>query len=223
MAAKKGSGKKAKTSKTTVVKQSAATTTTTAQVPAPTVTPAPVEVAAAPVVTPTEVSTTETTVLTHSDIESQFAALNEKLSQLRSLEVSIVADMKRLQKVTTKYIKSLNKKNKKTSTGGEKKKRAPSGFAKPTEITPELCAFLNVEKGTEMARTEVTKKLTAYIKEHGLQDNDNKRIIIPDTKLNTLLGNPTEQVTYFNLQKYMKVHFPKKATSTGSSSVSTSL
>ena len=172
----KGSGKKAKvkTSKTTVVKETPvktttasttatnlAPTTTTNTAPTPTVTPAPSN--------DVKSSSSSDSVLTHTEIEEQFSALNEKLSQLRSLEMSIVSDMKRLQKVTTKYIKSLNKKNRKTSTG-DKKKRAPSGFAKPTEITPELCQFLNVAEGTEMARTEVTKKLTSYIKEHGLQD-----------------------------------------------------
>ena len=89
-------------------------------------------------------------------------------------------------------------------------KRAPSGFAKPILISNELCSFLGHPEGTEMARTEVTKQLTSYIKEHNLQDANNKRNIIPDTKLAQLLkSNPEDQITYFNLQKYMKIHFPK--------------
>ena len=63
-----------------------------------------------------------------------------------------------------------------------------------------------------MARTEVTKHLTAYIKSNNLQDNANKRRINPDAKLSKLLNvGPNDEVTYFNLQKYMKVHFPKTA------------
>ena len=89
-------------------------------------------------------------------------------------------------------------------------KRAPSGFAKPTLISNELCSFLGQPEGTEMARTEVTKHLTSYIKEHKLQDANNKRNIIPDTKLAQLLKTkPEDELTYFNLQKYMKIHFPK--------------
>ena len=65
-------------------------------------------------------------------------------------------------------------------------------------------------KGTEMARTEVTKYLTTYIKEHSLQDAVNRRKIIPDKRLGKLLNiGKDDEVTYFNLQKYMKVHFPK--------------
>jgi len=76
-------------------------------------------------------------------------------------------------------------------------------------ISPELCSFLGKPKGTEMARTEVTKFLTTYIKEHELQDPSNRRKILPDKKLHTLLNTKkSDEVTYFNLQKYMKVHFP---------------
>ena len=96
-------------------------------------------------------------------------------------------------------------------------KRAPSGFAKPALISKELCSFLGQPEGTEMARTEVTKHLTSYIKEHNLQDSVNKRKIVPDAKLKKLLNlSPSDEVTYFNLQKYMKVHFPKPASATAS-------
>ena len=62
-----------------------------------------------------------------------------------------------------------------------------------------------------MARTEVTKYLTKYIKEHKLQDESNRRKILPDNSLQKLLNvSSSDEVTYFNLQKYMKVHFPKK-------------
>ena len=62
-----------------------------------------------------------------------------------------------------------------------------------------------------MARTEVTKYLTTYIKQHDLQDSANRRKILPDDSLKKLLNvGKEDEVTYFNLQKYMKVHFPKK-------------
>ena len=96
--------------------------------------------------------------------------------------------------------------------------RAPSGFAKPTLISDELCSFLGKPVGTEMARTEVTKSITAYIKEHSLQHAENKRRIMPDTALASLLNvDDSVELTYFNLQKYMKVHFPKSAAAAPSS------
>ena len=63
-----------------------------------------------------------------------------------------------------------------------------------------------------MARTEVTKFLTKYISDNNLQDQSNKRKILPDSALKSLLNvGSNDEVTYFNLQKYMKVHFPKSA------------
>ena len=94
----------------------------------------------------------------------------------------------------------------------KKPKRSSSGFAKPTIISKELCDFLQKSYGTEMARTEVTKHLTTYIKDHNLQDKSDKRKIIPDEKLKNLLKvQNDEQVTYFNLQKWLKPHFSKSS------------
>ena len=88
--------------------------------------------------------------------------------------------------------------------------RAPSGFVKPTKISDELASFLGKEKGTEMARTDVTREINTYIRAHKLQDKDNGRKIIPDTKLAALLKlKKTDELTYFNLQKYMSPHFAK--------------
>ena len=114
-----------------------------------------------------------------------------------------------------------NKRKKANQLNGQK--RAPSGFAKATEISTELCSFLGKPQGTEMARTEVTKYLTQYIKEHKLQDDANSRKILPDKPLQQLLNvSNGDEVTYFNLQKYMKVHFPKSAAATAAAAATTS-
>ena len=88
--------------------------------------------------------------------------------------------------------------------------RKPSGFAKATYMSPVLCDFLGVPHGTEMARTEVTKHVLAYVKDNGLQNPEMKRIIVMDDKLQKLL-NPEkdETVTYFSIQRLMKVHYVK--------------
>ena len=89
-----------------------------------------------------------------------------------------------------------------------KKKRKPSGFAKPLNVTNDLCQFMGKNKGTKIARTEVTQYLIKYIKENNLQNNNNKKNIIPDKKLKTLLKlKKKDELTYFNLQKYMNVHY----------------
>jgi chromatin remodeling complex protein RSC6 len=77
-------------------------------------------------------------------------------------------------------------------------------------ISDELAVFLGKPKGSLLARTEVSKGINLYIREKGLQDKANGRKIIPDASLTTLLklqGN--EELSYFNLQRYIKHHFQK--------------
>ena len=101
---------------------------------------------------------------------------------------------------------------KKKKSGGH---TTVSGIAKPGYISPELCKFIGKDVGTEMARTEVIKHVNQYIKANGLQDAKNRRIIRPDSRLQSLLNTKkSDEVTYFNLQTYMKPHYanPSKAT-----------
>ena len=67
---------------------------------------------------------------------------------------------------------------------------------------------MNKEEGTKIARTEVTRALVSYIKTNNLVNKDNSKIISPDDKLKYLLGvEETDELTYFNIQKYMNKHF----------------
>ena len=111
--------------------------------------------------------------------------------------------------------KRLNRELRAAQKGAAKRKRKavnrqPSGFVKPTLISSELATFLGRPAGTEMARTEVTREINKYIRAHSLQDKDNGRKIIPDAPLRTLLKlKKSDELTYFNLQKYMSPHFAK--------------
>lgn len=127
-------------------------------------------------------------------VTSQISSLK---TEFRILERQVGKEMRAAVKASMKH---------KRKTGN----RAPSGFVKPTLISNELADFLGKPKGTEMARTEVTREINSYIRNHKLQDKDNGRKIIPDTKLNKLLKiKKGEELTYFNLQKYMSPHFAK--------------
>ena len=100
--------------------------------------------------------------------------------------------------------KQLKKEASKSKNRGN---RAPSGFAKPSKISKELCSFMGKEEGAEVARTEVTKFVISYIKDNSLAESKD---IKPDEKLAHLLGTGDEdKVTYFNIQKYMNKHFTK--------------
>lgn len=186
-------------------KKAAASTTTTSAPVVTTPTPAPVEVSA------TVTETTEVTPL--QQIDQGFTSLNSKLAEFKALYASINTDLRALQKNIQRYMKDSSKRNRRNkSADPNRPKRPPSGFAKPALISNALCNFLGKPEGTEMARTEVTKHLTQYIKTNSLQDQENRRKIVPDAALKKLLNvKDSDEVTYFNLQKYMKVHFPKSA------------
>ena len=131
-----------------------------------------------------------------------------KLQQLGTLISSLKTEYRTLEKKWSREVKAAQKQSSKRKRKAGN--RAPSGFVKPTKISDELASFLGKEKGTEMARTDVTREINTYIRAHKLQDKDNGRKIIPDTKLAALLKlKKTDELTYFNLQKYMSPHFAK--------------
>jgi chromatin remodeling complex protein RSC6 len=131
-----------------------------------------------------------------------------KLQQLVGLLSTLKSDFKTLEKTVSREMKVAqklaNKKRRNTNP------RKPSGFTKATPISEELANFLGKAVGTEMARTEVSKEITKYIKANSLQDTSNGRIILADAKLSKLLRlGKEDELTFFNLQRYMKVHFAK--------------
>jgi len=135
----------------------------------------------------------------------------EFLAKLQQLSVSISAlktEYRALEKKWSREVKVAQKvSSKRKRKAGN---RSPSGFVKPTKISDELATFLGKDKGTEMARTEVTREINQYIRAHELQDKENGRQINPDTKLAALLKlKKSDVLTYFNLQKYMSPHFAK--------------
>lgn len=146
-----------------------------------------------------------------ADTSAKLAEFGSKINQVATLLASMKADYKSLEKSIARDIKnaSKSKKAKKSSTPNPNKQL--SGFVKPSVVSDELLAFLGKEKGTMLSRVEVSKEITAYIEKNGLKDKDNGRQINPDAKLTKLLKiGAGEVLTYFNLQRYMKVHFVKE-------------
>jgi chromatin remodeling complex protein RSC6 len=145
-------------------------------------------------------------------ITEQFSTINDTLTLFKMQLTTLQKAVKIVEKDVKKELKNIKKDKKKEK---EKVKRAPSGFAKPTKVTKELCEFMNQPEGSEIARTEVTKTLVNYIKENNLIElgEDCKNKIVPDQKLKNLLGIEDEkmpELTYFNIQKYMNKHFYSK-------------
>jgi upstream activation factor subunit UAF30 len=167
------------------------------------------EAVAAPVVAgPVETPAVETAEGDAADLAAQSTEFLAKLNQLGALFASLKAEFRSLEKKWSREIKTAQKTNakRKRKSGN----RQPSGFVKPTKISDELAKFLEKPVGTEMARTDVTREINTYIRAHKLQDKDNGRKINPDAKLAALLKlKKTDELTYFNLQRYMSPHFSK--------------
>ena len=193
----------------------------------------------------TAATTTATTVDTKTDTTATTATVDTKVQTntygldttfrsstdtllknvLETVQVRIAADKKLLtflreinrqvlreRKETDKLLKKLSKSQRKRSSGN----KAPGGFTKPTPISQPMCDFLGVEFGTEMPRTEVTRCINRYVKDNNLQNPENKKQILADNKLTALLFlKEGDELTYFNLQRFMKFHFLKKDKETG--------
>ena len=152
-----------------------------------------------------------------SPVYESFKTINDSITLFKMQMNTLQQNIKTLEKLVKKELKTVNKVVKASAKSKPKTDRAPSGFAKPTKVTKELCEFMNRPEGTEIARTEVTKSLSQYIKTNNLQEKgeNSKNRINPDAKLKSLLGisnEETENLTYFTIQKYMNKHFIKSTT-----------
>jgi len=149
-----------------------------------------------------------------NDITDAFTTINNSITLFKMQLNTLQQQVRGLEKTVKKELKTGKKETKPVVV---KAKKAPSGFAKPTKVTKELCEFMDKPEGTEIARTEVTKALVNYIKSNNLQEQttDSKNKIVPDDKLKNLLGlnvEETNELTYFSIQKYMNKHFISKNT-----------
>ena len=146
-------------------------------------------------------------------VQTVIKRMQDRNANINALQKENKNDCKLLEKMYLSEIRVLKKSKRQHGGNNSGKKKAPSGFAKPTKLSQNLCNFLNVPEDTLLARTDVTKRITTYIKECELQNPDNRREIFPDKKLSELVNMENEddgKLTYFNLQRCIKHHFPKK-------------
>jgi chromatin remodeling complex protein RSC6 len=166
----------------------------------------------APVVAPVEQTPASDTNQSREDRhKAVLKSIDDQLATLKALRASLVTNYKADGTDLKTAQKSGGRRRRATPVDENAPKRAPSGITKPTKVSDAMCEFMGRPKGDLIARTEVTKFITNYIKEKNLKDEAVKRHINPDTKLRALLNIPqADQLTYFNLQKYMTSHFPAK-------------
>lgn len=188
-----------------------------------------------------DTTTTTTTTVTGGDATPSYSFETELDNRIKFLEETrqhLKDEIVQWRTMKKNYMKEKRDLRKNKHRRGEKlaggSTKKPSGFAQSSQISETLCDFLNIPRGTEIARTDVTKKIIAYIKEHSLEVPENKRIINPDARLESIVGNmsdrletmtrqfiikppksgsqlekegPTGKLGYFNLQVHLNKHF----------------
>ena len=137
-----------------------------------------------------------------TSLDSLLTTIGGLMTQLKTLQTDVKGVQKNYTKLLKDHDKTMNKK--------KRQNRKPSGFAKPSALSEEMTTFLGLDKKVEVARNEVTKMINKYIVDNNLRKEEDKRQIIPDKKLTKLLNlTGNEELSYFNLQKYIKHHFVK--------------
>jgi len=144
---------------------------------------------------------------TQGTVEDPMKNLQEKIGAVTALFKEIQGGLKGVARDYEKLKKVVEKIQKKR----ENARKSPSGFAKPNKISNELCDFIGVPHGTEKSRTDITRYINSYVKEHNLNKPSNRRVILPDDKLKAILNvKDGEEVTFFILQRLISHHFPPK-------------
>ena len=139
-------------------------------------------------------------------VDNKIADLLKVVMSLKTELSSVATQLKDLDKSIKKERKTYAIAAKKSIDSVTKRKK--TGLAAPRSVSDELADFMKIDKGSDVARTTVTARIVSYIKENDLEKPDNRRIILPDECLKRLFNcGETDEVTYFNMQKYINHHF----------------
>ena len=164
-----------------------------------------------PVVTEPTVVAVESVTISITEptsLAGDYSEFMGKLQQVSALLSMLKTEFRLLEKKSSRELRTATK-----ASAKRKRKcgnRSPSGFVKPTLISDELAGFLSRPLGSQLARTDVTREINDYIRTHKLQHPENGRRINADEKLMALLKlKEGDELTYFNLQRYMSPHFAK--------------
>lgn len=175
-------------------------------------TPAPVATEAASVPEPVAASAD---AIAESSWHDDLTGLTRHLATMRDTISTLFTEVKRLEKKVQRTVKDAGKrrKNRKVEAGADDAPKRPTVFKIPQKVSDALNAFLGEPSGTLISRADVTKRVTAYAKAHGLMSG---HAINADSALTALLTpsaflKPEETLSIFTLQKCLVQHYPKKA------------
>jgi len=175
--------------------------------PAPAAVAAPVQAAPVETRSADEVlsSLQETLKTLKSELSSKLVAVSHELVEVSKAVKRELRNSKRRRKVDPATLSP----EERTAWEARRKNNA---FLKMRPLTDEMCTFMGIAAKSQRSQTDVTKFVSSYVKQHSCFDPSFKRRILPDAKLAKLLRTKDkDEVTYLNLQKYLKVHYLKTA------------
>ncbi len=147
----------------------------------------------------------------HADFAELITELEQQIAQLRDSS----------DKGSVKYLRGVLRrvKNLQSSCSRVLRRKQPtkrvnnnSGFLKPVQISPEIAKFTSLDPASLHSRVDVTKRVCDYIKQHNLQNPEDKRQIVADPALSKILGYDAKKdqpLTYYRIQTLLKNHFVK--------------
>lgn len=178
----------------------------------------PVVASASAVETPV-VAETRSASLILADLQDHLRALGSEMSsRIRALVAEALETTKAIKR-DARDSKRRRRKDPADMTPEERTtweaRRANNAFLKMRPLSDELSSFMGLPAKSQRSQTDVTKFVSNYVKTHNCFDPSFKRRIIPDAKLGKLLRvKDGQEVTYLNLQSFLKVHFLKPAVPT---------
>jgi chromatin remodeling complex protein RSC6 len=165
---------------------------------------------------PAVVESSESSDVILASLAEKLKALSTELTTRVREATKSVSDAIKATKREAREIKKKKKKSPEDMTPEERKtweaRRANNAFLVQRPLTDELCSFMGLKSGEKRSQTEVTKFISGYVKQHNCFDPAFKRRILPNSALAKLLRvSDKDEVTYLNLQSFLKVHFIKTA------------
>jgi chromatin remodeling complex protein RSC6 len=127
----------------------------------------------------------------------------EKLTNIEKEVKGLLVALKHIKKTTGKRVK------RPVDPDAPKKL---NGFNKPVEISDALCDFMEVDHGSLLSRTDVTRKISAYINSSELKNPEKKTEIVIDKTLSKLLNlDEKATISFPQIQTHLKPHYPPAA------------
>jgi chromatin remodeling complex protein RSC6 len=170
-----------------------------------------------------DVDTVNTNVEVIDPMTKQLTNLTELLDVLQKTSKSLSLEFKILTKEVKKLQVSKTSKKPKRVVDPDTPRKL-GALEKPIQVSEELCLFLNLDTSELHSRQKVTQAINKYVKDNDLQNPENRRYILLETteagrKLKTLLRDPDQPLTFFNIQRFLKPHYPPSEKDKSSESV----